>query len=109
MMKNHFLKIGSYAKMLGLVGLVLAAFSFAMFQGGFVSWFLFYAFSPFAIYSLFLFFYTLDDFSVNREMNKSEYRAGDNLKATVTFTRKNRFPLLFAMVAEEGIEHVGND
>ena len=39
--------------------LLIATFVFAMFQGGFVSWFLFYTFLPFALYSFVLFFYPL--------------------------------------------------
>lgn len=45
-----------------------------MFQGGFVSWFLFYSFLPFAIYCLALSFYPLNDLKVTRVL-----RIGDPL------------------------------
>ena len=50
--------------------LLIATFMFAMFQGGFVSWFLFYTFLPFVLYSFVLFFYPLSSFDVERKLIK---------------------------------------
>ncbi|BCB02184.1 DUF58 domain-containing protein [Bacillus sp. KH172YL63] len=89
--------LGKFLLLLFLIGIT---FSFAMFQGGFVSWFLFYSFMPFALYSLFVFLYPLSAFYVERSFEANEFKAGDELKVTVTLSRKIPFPL-FYMVMED--------
>ncbi|WP_270182988.1 DUF58 domain-containing protein [Alkalihalobacillus sp. CinArs1] len=80
--------------------LLLITFSYAMFQGGFVSWFLFYAFVPFVIYSLALLFYPLDGIKMTRTINKMELVDGQELKVTIHVTRANRFPLFYLIVED---------
>jgi uncharacterized protein (DUF58 family) len=87
-------------KLLLVLVMVAVTFSYAMFQGGFVSWFLFYAFMPFAIYSLLLAIYPLKDFQIDRTTNQDQYVVGDHLVATVTLERKIPFPLGFLIVEE---------
>ncbi|MEX6702595.1 DUF58 domain-containing protein [Peribacillus frigoritolerans] len=86
---------------IGLVLLMTVSFCYAMFQGGFVSWFIFYSFLPFSVYALILLFYPLHDFTVERKVNKRECQAGESVEIALTFTRKNRLPLLFMVVEEE--------
>ncbi|KOR84743.1 hypothetical protein AM233_12025 [Bacillus sp. FJAT-22058] len=86
---------------IGLVLLMTISFCYAMFQGGFVSWFIFYSFLPFSVYTLILLFYPLHDFTVERKVNKRECQAGESVEIALTFTRKNRLPLLFMVVEEE--------
>ncbi len=43
-----------------------------MFQGGFVSWFIFYSFIPFALYSILLSFYPLSEMKVSRTIKPLE-------------------------------------
>ncbi|MFF2855306.1 DUF58 domain-containing protein [Peribacillus sp. NPDC058002] len=85
----------------GLVLLLTVSFCYAMFQGGFVSWFIFYSFLPFSVYALILLFYPLHDLIVERKINKRECQAGESVEIALTFTRKNRLPLLFMVVEEE--------
>ncbi|WP_420768512.1 DUF58 domain-containing protein [Parageobacillus thermoglucosidasius] len=83
-----------------LCGLFAALFSYAMFQGGFVSWFLFYSFLPFGLYSLAIIIYPFHRASVRRMIHQRRYHAGDSLTATVEV----RFPVWFpfaAMTIEE--------
>lgn len=94
-------KVEAFTKGTGLLSLFIASFVFAMFQGGFVSWFLFYTFLPFALYSLTLFFYPLSSFVMDRKVTKKEYFAGDTVEVSIILTRKNRFPLLYVIVADE--------
>lgn len=101
MMKSLVEKIRPYAKVSGLISLVVFAFGFAMFQGGFLSWFLFYTFLPFALYSIGLFFYPIHKFTVTRSLDKTELRTGDTIEVRIEITRKDRFPLLFLLVEEE--------
>ncbi|MEF2098129.1 DUF58 domain-containing protein [Bacillus sp. CFBP9009] len=86
---------------IGLLLLMTVSFCYAMFQGGFVSWFIFYSFLPFSVYALILLFYPLHDFTVERKVNKRECQAGESVEIALTFTRKNRLPLLFMVVEEE--------
>ncbi|KAA0560816.1 DUF58 domain-containing protein [Rossellomorea aquimaris] len=96
--KLQFLKpFGKFLLLLILVGI---SFSYAMFQGGFVSWFLFYSFLPFAFYAASVFLYPLSEFYVERSFESNEYKAGDELKVTITLSRKIPFPL-FYMVLED--------
>ncbi|PLS14640.1 DUF58 domain-containing protein [Bacillus sp. M6-12] len=99
-MKKIFNYAKSYAKLLSLIVLFLAVFTYAMFQGGFVSWFLFYSFLPFVLYPILLFFYPVKNFKVEREFSKSECKSGESVEVTVTIARNFPFPLVFLLVEE---------
>lgn len=88
-------------KLLLLLIFLAAAFSYAMFQGGFVSWFLFYSFFPFALYALLLVFYPLKSFSVERSFSKTELAAGEEVVVKLTLTRKIPYFPLFYIVVED--------
>ncbi|RWR10088.1 DUF58 domain-containing protein [Siminovitchia fortis] len=75
------------------------AFAYAMFQGGFVSWFLFYSFLPFALYSILLFFYPVN-FQAERTVFPQTYNAGDDIEVNLTLKRKLPFPLLFLLIED---------
>lgn len=83
-------------------------FVYAMFQGGFVSWFLFYSFAPFGCYSLAVVLYPLHRLEVNRKLNKRVYQKGDEFTATITITRKGHFPLLYMIIQDELPLHLKN-
>jgi uncharacterized protein (DUF58 family) len=84
-----------------LIFLIILAFSYAMFQGGFVSWFLFYSFSPFAIYCGALSFYPMNGLEVTRELPKSDYNAGETLKVTIKVKRTSSFPLFYLLIEDQ--------
>ncbi|MEH7109828.1 DUF58 domain-containing protein [Bacillus sp. JJ1764] len=88
-------------KFIMLLFLILLTFSYAMFQGGFVSWFLFYSFLPFAIYCMALSMYSLGDLEVTRTLQKTDYNAGESLKVTVTIKRSRAFPLFYSLVEDQ--------
>jgi uncharacterized protein (DUF58 family) len=87
-------------KFILLLFLILLTFSYAMFQGGFVSWFLFYSFLPFAFYCVALSFYSLNEIQVTRVVPKTDYNAGESLKVVVTVKRANSFPLFYLLVED---------
>ncbi|NTU27311.1 DUF58 domain-containing protein [Bacillus tequilensis] len=94
-------------KLIVLTLLTAAVFSYAMFQGGFVSWFLFYSFLPFVVYAGLLALYPLRSFQASRQMAKTQLHAGDRLHVSLTLTRKLPFPLMYMVVEDclaEGIE-----
>jgi uncharacterized protein (DUF58 family) len=97
-MKNRLQRIKVMAKLLLLLVLLASAFVYAMFQGGFVSWFLFYSFIPFALYSLLLFMYPLSDFEVERSFHSHDYKAGDEMEVTIIIRRNIPFPLFYLIV-----------
>lgn len=89
-MRNLISILKENMSVIGLLLLIAISFSFAMFQGGFVSWFIFYTFLPFAVYSTILLFYPINNIIVERKVSKRECRAGDSVEIALTVTRKNR-------------------
>ncbi|MGM0950611.1 MAG: DUF58 domain-containing protein [Bacillota bacterium] len=99
-------------KLIVLTLLTAAVFSYAMFQGGFVSWFLFYAFLPFVVYAGLLALYPLRSFQASRQMVKTQLQAGDRLGVSITLRRKLPFPLMYMVIEDclpEGIESLNRD
>ncbi|NHC41708.1 DUF58 domain-containing protein [Bacillus sp. MM2020_1] len=87
-------------KVILLLFLIVLTFSYAMFQGGFVSWFLFYSFLPFVIYCAALSFYSLNELEVTRVLQKSDYKAGEPLKVAVSVKRAKSFPLFYLLMED---------
>ena len=99
-MKKIFQSLRKLWKLFSLLLLILITFSYAMFQGGFVSWFLFYSFLPFALYALYVVLFSLQSFTAEREFSKWEYFAHDDITVTITIKRNHAFPLLFIIVED---------
>jgi len=91
-----------------IISLAVIIFSYAMFQGGFVSWFLFYSLTPFLLYSLLLSFAPIKIEEVDREITPSKLHRGDSAKVTVSFRNKTWIPLIFMTVQERGIDSLSN-
>lgn len=91
-------------KLLVLIIFLAGTFSYAMFQGGFVSWFLFYSFLPFALFALVLAFYPLKGFKVDRSFSKTKLSAGEELKVTIRLTRWISLFPLFYIVLEDAFD-----
>ncbi|SDJ52404.1 DUF58 domain-containing protein [Salimicrobium halophilum] len=96
-MKEKLLYVG---KFLFLILLFAILFSYAMFQGGFVSWFLFYAFLPFLIYMTALLLYPLSDWKVTRRPSKRLVEAGDSVVIELEAHRSFPFPLYYMTIEE---------
>lgn len=97
----------SVLKFIGLIGLVAASFSFAMFQGGFVSWFLFGSFLPIAFYSILLNFYPIKRISIKRVLDKTEYVNGEMVSVKIHITLPYRIPLVYLFIKDEVSERSG--
>ncbi|PLR93106.1 DUF58 domain-containing protein [Bacillus halotolerans] len=111
-MKKKFQWLMYGWKLLVLTLLTGAVFSYAMFQGGFVSWFLFYSFLPFVVYAGLLAMYPLRSFQVSRHIVKTQLHAGDRLEASVTLKRKLPFPLIYMVIEDclpSGLEPLNGD
>ncbi|MGG0655932.1 DUF58 domain-containing protein [Rummeliibacillus pycnus] len=89
--------------------LLVITLCFALMQGGFVSWFIFFMFLPFALYSIMLFFVPLKQFSVERTMLTGYLEHGDSLRMKMDLTRKSRFPLLYMVIQESMPSEIFNE
>lgn len=107
-MKNYLSLIGK----LLLIGVLFGVlYAYAMFQGGFVSWFLFYAMLPFILYMLCLIFYPLSRWKISRTLSKPILHSGDSVTAYLTIKRKIPFPLFYCIIEEyvpETLERKGS-
>ncbi|PAV27816.1 DUF58 domain-containing protein [Virgibacillus profundi] len=83
-----------------IVLLFLILFSYAMFQGGFTSWFLFYSFLPIFLYHLGLLLHSIQKWEVSRNLSKHVVRAGDSITVTVRIQRSFPFPLYYCICEE---------
>ncbi|WP_245154037.1 DUF58 domain-containing protein [Jeotgalibacillus proteolyticus] len=87
--------------MLLVLVLLAGTFAFAMFQGGFVSWFLFYSFLPFSLYSLLVMIYPLSDFTVSRSIKSQELKAGSSVIITIQLKRSFPVPLFYLVLEDQ--------
>ncbi|ASB87434.1 DUF58 domain-containing protein [Bacillus sonorensis] len=99
-MRERFGRFGFGWRLFVLFLLLASTFSYAMFQGGFVSWFLFYVFLPFGLYAVLFAFYPLKTFEAERKLSRGQLKAGDPFEAVITLKRKFPFPLMFLIVED---------
>lgn len=99
-MKSFFLKIRYVWKLVSLLFFTAVTYAYAMFQGGFVSWFLFYSFLPISIYSLLIAIYPIRTFQVTRSINQEQFSVGEQLVGTITIKRNVPFPLFYLIVED---------
>lgn len=100
-MKQRLKRLRQLKGFVGITFLLIITFVYAMFQGEFVSWFLFYAVIPLSIYSLLLFFYPLSKLRVERTIETRKVYSGGKFKATVQVQRNNHFPLMYVRFEEK--------
>lgn len=81
--------------------LFVISFCFAMFQGGFVSWFIFFAVVPFLIYSMLLVFIPIKINDIHRFIQPGYVVRGNRINVTLTFINRTRFPLIFMAAREK--------
>ncbi|MGE6414130.1 DUF58 domain-containing protein [Planococcus kocurii] len=93
--------IGLWGRLTSVMLILFLTFSFAMFQGGFVSWFIFYMSLPFTIYSVLLALYPIQHIVASREIHTTQVRKGGSFSATATIYRKIPFPLLYTVASEQ--------
>lgn len=84
-----------------IVGLFFSVYVFAMFQGGKVSWTIFYMLTPFLLYSIALFAYPMNNIKAERVIRTKTIESGGKLAVTVRLTRTVPFPLLYTVAIEK--------
>ncbi|WP_036689024.1 DUF58 domain-containing protein [Paucisalibacillus globulus] len=75
-------------------------FSYAMFQGGFTSWFLFYSFLPIFLYLLGFSLYPISKWKVERRLQKHVVATGDKVRVSIQVNRRIPFPIYYCIVDE---------
>ncbi|MCL1698309.1 MULTISPECIES: DUF58 domain-containing protein [unclassified Lysinibacillus] len=80
--------------------LMIITFCYAMFQGGFVSWFVFFTVSPFLLYAFIFLLVKEEILLVERKIEPSHVECGQSAKVTITVERKTRFPFVYMMMEE---------
>lgn len=85
-----------------IVLLILVTFSYAMFQGGFVSWFLFYSLIPFLLYGILLSYIPIKIHHIKREITPLRLVRGKNGQVNIQFELKSWFPFIYLTVQELG-------
>lgn len=85
-----------------LISILLIAmmYAYAMFQGGFVSWFLFYSVVPLILYAYVIGFFPLKTIKVSRELHVERSVANERLQVTLKIT-KPAFPLFYLIVNDQ--------
>jgi uncharacterized protein (DUF58 family) len=99
-MKAFFKQYQAIFGVIGLILIVMSSFAYAMFQGGFVSWFLFYSVVPLIAYSFFISFYRIQHLKVARVLQKDSMLAGDDLIVTINIKSHMPIPLFFLVVRD---------
>lgn len=87
-------------RLITVLVLLVITYCYAMFQGGFVSWFVFFTILPFSVYSVLLAIVPIRLKEVSRTLSKDFIERGDTIEVTVRFQNKSWFPLVF-MTARE--------
>lgn len=88
------------SKILFILILFGLLFAYAMFQGGFVSWFLFFGFLPIFLYHFGLLFYPIHRWQVKRILSQHILRSGEGITVTVTIKRTIPYPLFYGVIEE---------
>ncbi|CAM3915250.1 DUF58 domain-containing protein [Alkalicoccus chagannorensis] len=91
-------------KVLLAAAVLLSLFSYAMFQGNFVSWFLFYSVVILLLLMGLYALIPLGRFHVERQSGTGAMPAGEELTTEVVIERKWRFPFLYLTVEDRAEE-----
>lgn len=97
---GHRFAFSLWLRVMMLIILTAAVFCYAMFQGGFVSWFLFYAFLPYALYAL-LFALVPLRVTAKRTLQQTRLKAGDVLSVDLEIKRTNPFPYVYVLIEDD--------
>ena len=80
--------------------LIIITFCFTMFQGSFVSWFIFFTVSPFLVYSFIFLLVKEKIIGVERQIEPIRVESGQSATVTVNVERKTFFPFAYMVIEE---------
>lgn len=96
-------RLKSLGRFIGVIAIGATAYVFAKFQGGFVSWFIFYMLLPFVVYSILLYLYPLRDLTVERRMESRQFTNNGKVTIRVKLKRSWPFPLPYVVLMDKRI------
>ncbi|WP_158734609.1 DUF58 domain-containing protein [Alteribacillus sp. YIM 98480] len=88
-------------KLLSIFVMAGALYAYAMFQGGYVSWFLFYSVIVIVLFNAVFILYPLRFIEVERRIDRKLLSYNDTVKVDLILKKKVPFPLLFLSVYDE--------
>ncbi|GKV56365.1 hypothetical protein NCCP2222_23120 [Sporosarcina sp. NCCP-2222] len=100
-MKQRLRFLSESGRFVFVLLLLAITYIFAMFQGGKVSWSIFYILLPFVLYSCLLFFYPLRDMKAGRKLTARTLERGGKLEVRLEIERHLPFPLLYTVASEK--------
>lgn len=100
-MKKSGKLLSMTSRLIFIVSLFFSSYVFAMFQGGKVSWTIFYILTPFLLYSIALFLYPMNNMKATRIIRSKTIEKRGKLFVTVKIQRTFPFPLLYTTVVEK--------
>ncbi len=87
-------------RLIVLVTMLAVVFAYAMFQGGFASWFLFYGVLTVVVVTLVVSLVTLRGFVIERKMDKEMIKAGETLIVQVIIKKRVLQPFYYVRVQD---------
>ena len=96
-------QLQSFGRFAGVIAIGTAAYVFAKFQGGFVSWFIFYTLIPFVAYSVLLYLYPMRDITISRHIEDRHVTSNGQVSIRVILKRKLPFPLLYVVLMDKRV------
>ncbi|GLC90266.1 DUF58 domain-containing protein [Lysinibacillus piscis] len=99
-MKKWWRAVGKHKHFAFVVLLMVAIFCYAMFQGGFVSWFVFFTMTPFLLYALMCLLVREEIVKVTRIIEPTHIENGQSAKVTLIVERKTYFPFAYLTMEE---------
>lgn len=109
-MRNVWYGVIKYVKLLFVLALAGALYAYAMFQGGFVSWFLFYSIMTVILFNLLFVLFPLRWIHIERTCSKKTLAHGEQITVDLTMTKRFAFPLVFISIWDHvpyGLEGTG--
>lgn len=97
------IQLKSFGRFVGVIAIGATAYAFAKFQGGFVSWFIFYMLIPFVTYSILLYLYPLRDVTAERYIEGRQIKNNGNVTIRIVLQRKWPFPLPYLVLLDKRI------
>ncbi|MEG0381271.1 MAG: DUF58 domain-containing protein, partial [Kurthia sp.] len=90
----------SIVRLLLVVLLLSASLLFAIIQGGFTLWFIFFMLLPFVVYSIFLFLTPISNVTIERHLENGRLEQGQSATIQMTMKRSSFVPVLYMVVQE---------
>lgn len=95
------MKVRSFFRFFSIVCLIVLVFAYAMFQGGFVSWFLFYSVASVFAFSALVSFLPLKVKKLERIIHESTVRSGDRITVTIRLEKMRFQPFFFVRLIDQ--------